>query len=285
MPSLDGSLPDADDVEFYEEHGWWISPTILDNDLLDDASFDVERYYSGERDSVLPVETGTDWTPERGDVLRQNDYTSLQMEHLWRLVHHPLMAESAAILARTSEVRLFHDQLIHKPSATAAEVGTVGWHTDIAYWRTCSSDRMITAWIPFQDITPDMGPMKVLDRSHRWAGHDGLEFFHETSLASVEPHISPDSGGADEVPLIMRRGQVSFHHCRTIHGSASNVSGRPRVAIAVHMQDRDNAYRGRSRDGGGPTAHLNDLLCRKTPEGTPDYADPRIFPVLWKCSD
>src|SRR5262245_11646259 len=128
-------LPTEADVRFYEEHGWWLSPPILIGEEIEDARFGADRYYSGERDSVLLLEAGTDWTEERGDVLRQNDYVSLQMDELRRLVHNPLIGASAALLARTPEVRLFHDQLIWKPGSVQASASTVGWHTDIAYWR------------------------------------------------------------------------------------------------------------------------------------------------------
>lgn len=274
-------LPTEKDIAFYEEHGWWISPPLLSPEEIEDARFGLERYYSGERDAVLLVELGTDWNPSRGDVLRQNDYVSLQVEELGRLARHPLVAATAARLARTKEVRLFHDQLIYKPPGTAPAQANVGWHTDIAYWKTCSSRNLVTAWIPFQTVTADMGPMTVLDGSHRWSGNDQLEFFHDPDLEAVARRIA----GADDfqpVPMELELGQVSFHHCRTIHGSLQNTSDRPRVALAVHMQDEANRYVRSLNAQGKPQAHLNDMLCRRDAAGDPDYADPEVCPVLWR---
>ncbi|HWF80880.1 MAG TPA: phytanoyl-CoA dioxygenase family protein [Streptosporangiaceae bacterium] len=275
-------LPTEQDVRFYEQHGWWISPPIVPDDLIDDARFGADRYYAGEKDEFLLFEAGTDWSPSHGDVLRQNDYVSLQIDQLRQLVKHELIAHAAAILARTDQIRLFHDQLIYKPPRVDPFASTVGWHTDIAYWKTCSSRNLITAWIPFQPVTMDMGPMTVLDRSHRWTGNEHLEFFHDPDLLGIERRIDKNSDRLDEMPLLLDAGQVSFHHCCTIHGSKPNHSGRPRLALAVHMQDRDNHYRAAEHNG-KPVTHLNDFLCRRDAAGNPDYADPDICPVLWEA--
>lgn len=274
-----------EDIRFYEEHGWWVSPPILSQEELDEAWFGAERYYGGDRDEVLLLEAGTDWHPGLGDVLRQNDYVSLQVDELRRLVHHRVIARTAAALARSSEVRLYHDQLIYKPPQTAPSAATVGWHTDIAYWKTCSSRNLITAWIPFQTVTAQMGPMTVLDRSHRWTGNDQLEFFHEPDLRVIEERIDPNGETVREVPLLLEAGQVSFHHCRTIHGSKPNTADVPRVALAVHMQDDTNTYAPNVDEQGRRLSHLNDFLCRKGPDGNPDYADPVVCPVLWSAED
>lgn len=275
-------LPTEDDVRFYEEHGYWISPRILTDEDLEEASFGVERYYAGERDTPLLMEAGTDWRPERGDILRQNDYVSLQVDELRTFVHHPVVAATAARLARTPEVRLFHDQLIYKPPQVDASVTNVGWHTDIAYWRTCSSRRMITAWIPMQPVTADMGPMMVIDGSHKWDQNDELEFFHQTDLEAIAEKIEPHGAPLNRVPLLLEQGQVSFHHCRTIHGSEQNVSDRARLALAVHMQDADNQYIKKTDAAGKPRSHLNDFLVRRDADGNPDYTDPEVCPVLWR---
>jgi len=274
-------LPGEDDIRFYQEHGWWISPPLLTPEEIEEARFGIERYYSGERDAHLLVELGTDWNESRGNVLRQNDYVSLQVEELRRLVHHPLVAATAAALAGTPTVRLFHDQLIYKPPQLSAERSNVGWHTDIAYWKTCSSRELITAWIPFQDIDEGIAPMQVLDGSHRWDGNDRLEFFHETDHGAIEKRISTHGGGLEPVSLLMKLGQVSFHHCRTIHGSRRNAADRPRIALAVHMQDHTNRYVPNTDDKGNRLSHFNDVLCRTDEAGDPDYFDPEICPVLW----
>jgi ectoine hydroxylase-related dioxygenase (phytanoyl-CoA dioxygenase family) len=81
------------------------------------------------------------------------------------------------------------------------------------------------------------------------------------------------------ISMCLARGDVSFHHCRTIHGSGPNRSTTERLSLSVHLQDGDNAYQIDSAKDA--KSHFNDMLCRKI-DGQPDYSDPDICPVLWR---
>jgi ectoine hydroxylase-related dioxygenase (phytanoyl-CoA dioxygenase family) len=83
------------------------------------------------------------------------------------------------------------------------------------------------------------------------------------------------------VPIELARGQVSFHHGWTVHGSAPNRGDRPRLALAVHLQDGENEYVPCTRPDGTEVHIADEALCRRRPDGTPDFADPAVFPRLW----
>jgi ectoine hydroxylase-related dioxygenase (phytanoyl-CoA dioxygenase family) len=74
------------------------------------------------------------------------------------------------------------------------------------------------------------------------------------------------------------RGDVTFHHCGTVHGSGPNHTDRPRRSMAIHLQPADNVWT--AGPGGEPAYHRNDELVG-TVDGHPDYADPRLCPQLW----
>ncbi len=281
---LESVLPTADDIAHYQEHGWWVSSVVLPDEVLDIAQLGAERHYAGERDHPLLIAGGyLDWRPEHGDVLRLNDYVSLQNDELRALVDMPVIAAIAARLAGTPSVRLFHDQLICKPVGLDRTDSTVGWHVDAAYWQTCSSRDMLTAWIPFQDCDEEIGAISFVDGSHRWPGTEWMRTFNERDLTALEAGFPADAGPVRRVRNTLKRGQVSFHHCRTIHGSEANRSGVDRLALALHFQDAANHYVPHVDDSGKRTIHINDLLCRKDAQGMPDYSDPDVCPVLWPC--
>lgn len=279
--SLDDYTVTTDDIEFYDAHGWWKSPWVVDPELIDDLEYGASRYYSGERDSALPIELVSDWTPERGNVLRQNDYVSLQLEEFRSFLLRAPIAQVAGVLSRGTAIRLFHDQLLYKPGEVEGPHASVGWHTDRAYWATCSSTRMLTAWIAFQDTSVEMGTLVVLDGSHRWAERPEYRNFHTGDMSTIRERLLAEGAPVHEVALEFKRGQVSFHHCKTIHGSYPNRTATARLAFAVHMQDEQNEYREVSDAGGKRVVHLNDLLCRKDHGGRPDYTDPDVCPLLW----
>jgi phytanoyl-CoA dioxygenase PhyH len=271
-------LPSDDDVVFYQEHGWYISPRILPADLLDRALDDCWRFVTGERDVALPGEPPP-WRDVEGLRFKM-PYVSLQMNNARELVQSPMVGAIAARLARTPVVRLFRDAVACKPPG-ARRLGTrVGWHTDRAYWPTCTSDDMLTAWIPFAACDETRGTLMVLDGSHHWPNNLGRTL-HEQDMEGTLAGLATGGKPVIEVPMVLQRGQISFHHCRTVHASRENSSSDARVSLVVHLQDAANQYRPRSNSAGQPVAHLNDFLCRKLPTGLPDYADPQVCPVLW----
>jgi hypothetical protein len=266
--------PGADDIAFYREHGYWISPVILPSDVLDAAERGMERFYAGDHDHVLPDLPSTrGWQPSDGDVLRKNDYASLRVDELAALVRHPAIGATAAALSGAEGIRLWHDQLLRKPVDRPGGSARVGWHTDRQYWQCCTSDNMLTAWVGFHDVDEVNGAVSFLPGSHRW-DVTGLDFFSQDSEALDAALIAQ---GFDPTPVTprMRRGQVSFHHCRTVHGSSANRGTAPRRSLAIHLQPTDNRWRPGS-------AHPNDTLVRPDPTtNAPDYTDPAIQPVLW----
>lgn len=277
-------LPDDADVAFYEEHGYYISKEgVLTDALIDAACEGARRFYDGERDATLPFDRGfSNWTPADGDGQRNNEFVSLQKSELKALAIYPLVGAIAAKLARSAVIRVLDDQLIYKPSNTQIASATVtGWHADRAYWATCSSDKIITAWIPFHSVEITRGPLVVMAGSHRWQGLQDVRFFNDQDLNGLEETFRAQGKTVRIVPMTLNKGQVSFHHAWTVHASYPNTSGQPRMSYAVHLQDGDNRYRP-YRNAQGRDIHIFDeQLCRKLANGEPDFSDPDVFPTVW----
>ncbi|MEK0179779.1 MAG: phytanoyl-CoA dioxygenase [Oscillatoriales cyanobacterium] len=273
-------LPTEEDVQFYEKHGWYISKKVIPHEMIDEAILACERFYQGERDGVLPISSGyCNWKPEDGDVTRNNEFISLQSNALRKFALQPIIGAIAARLARTKQIRILDDQIISKPPKSGKT--TIGWHVDRAYWSTCTSDNLLTAWIPFQDCDELMGPIAVFDRSHKWSGLENMRSFNNPNLEEIEQNLCPKGEQIIKLPMTLKKGQMSFHHCWTIHGSYPNTSDRTRLAMAIHLQDEANQYRHFWNQKGEEVHILNELLCRKLPKGDPDFHDPAVFPVLW----
>ncbi|MEL6578794.1 MAG: phytanoyl-CoA dioxygenase family protein, partial [Cyanobacteria bacterium J06621_12] len=280
-------LPTEEDVCFYQEHGWYISPPIIDESVIDQAIAGSQAFYRGVRDSFLPVKSGySNWQPEDGDVIRNNEFVSLQKKELKQLALQPVIGAIAARLARTPEIRILDDQLVYKPGEKPGRSvnNAVGWHSDRAYWSTCSSDQLLTAWIPFHDCDEARAPLVVLDKSHRWSGLEEMRHFNNPNLDDLTDRLNAGGKQVVKIPMTLKKGQVSFHNCWTIHGSYPNRSPLPRQALAVHLQDRDNRYRPYINPQGREIHIFDEQLCRTLPNGDPDFSDPQVFPVVWAAS-
>jgi hypothetical protein len=284
-PEQRALLPDDSDVAFYELNGYYISREgVLPAALIDSACEGTQRFYQGERDGTLPVDTGfSNWKPGDGDGQRNNEFVSLQRKELKALAVYPLLGAIAAKLTRSSAIRVLDDQLFYKPSNSQNASSTVsGWHADQAYWPTCSSDKMISVWIPLHSVDITRSPLVVMAGSHRWQGLQEVRLsFNQQNLREMEEKFRALGREVRIVPMTLRKGQVSFHHGWTVHASYPNTSGQPRLAYAVHLQDGDNHYRP-YRNAQGREIHIFDeKLCRKLPNGDPDFSDPDVFPTVW----
>ena len=98
-PEFERLLPGEEDVAFYEEHGYYVTPKVLPDDVIDAASRGAERHWAGERDWRLPVGGGFgDWKPGDGDTIRNSEYTALQNREIRALVQHPIIGAIAGRL-------------------------------------------------------------------------------------------------------------------------------------------------------------------------------------------
>lgn len=275
-------LPSEEDVRRYERDGWYISPPVIPHDLLDRVQLAIEAHHKGHRDRTLTTSAKfSDWKPGDGDGVRNNEFCSLQNFGVRELVAFPLVGAIAARLARANAMRLFDDQAIYKPPAAAAQSSsTVGWHTDHSYWSTCTSDSMLTAWIPLHDAEVQNGTLYVITGSHLWPEAEHLRGFNNPDLDGIETRMGRKIPPDLITPMVLKKGQMSFHHMRAIHASAPNTARTPRFAVAVHMQDDANRHRPYATPAGISVVLPHDILCRKQADGSPDYTDPAVFPQL-----
>lgn len=275
----------AQDAAFYQEHGWVTTPTVLDDAWIDEALAGLDQHWTGHRDRVLPGagKHFADWMPGDGEGTRNNEYLSLQNRKVSRLAWSPTVGSIAAAAAGTSEIRLFDDQIVNKPGGQTNAV--VGWHVDGDYWGTCSSKNMLTAWIPLHDCPEEMGPLVVLDGSHKWSHKvdRSILSFHSADMDLLRRHVEGLGLEFKPVTISLQRGQFSLHHCLAIHGSYANRSDRARVALAVHLQDGANQYQPATKPDGRPVQLYNDVICAKNAAGEPDYSDASVFPTLWNA--
>ena len=285
-------LPTDDEVEFYAEHGWYLSRKLLDDAEVDELVDATEAFYAGARDRELPARPPTlaYWEPAHGAVQRHNDYVHYESDAVARILRKPIIGAVAARLAQAAEIRVFQATLIYKPPRPDEPSNVVPWHFDRHYWQTCTSERMLTAFIPFHDCDEEMGTLTMVDGSHLWkeVSTDDTTSKHFAERdpseldALLEENAKYNNTTVDLRPMIIPKGHMSFHHCRTYHGSGANRSDRPRRAISFHLQDGENQYRDFTLSNGEAVHYNHDELVRTTADGRPDYADPEYCPVLWR---
>jgi ectoine hydroxylase-related dioxygenase (phytanoyl-CoA dioxygenase family) len=285
-------LPTDGEVEHYQQHGWYLTRKLFSDDEIDELVEASDRFYAGHRDRSLPRRPANlaYWEPSHGPVQRHNDYVHYESDAIGATLRKPLIGAMAARLAGATQIRVFQATMIYKPPNPAEVTNLVPWHADRHYWQTCTSERMLTAFIPFHDCDEQMGTITMIDGSHLWKdipGDDSTRHFAQRDRGELEELLRKtaefNGGEVTTIPMVIPKGHMSFHHCRIYHGSTHNRSTMPRRAISLHMQDGENQWRPYRKADGTEVVYNNDELVRTTAAGNPDYADPDYCPVIWQC--
>lgn len=264
----------AEDVAFYEENGYWVAPKLFSDEELAAFREHHARVVHGNYNTLFTPPGRIGWEPEPITSLVKIDYAYMADSTLAKLVLSERIGRIAAQLAQVSGIRLWHDQLLHKPPQKGKQANAVGWHQDYHYWQCNDATNMLTAWVALVDVDEENGCVEMVPGSHKWGLLGASDFFSQ-DLDALQKKIEAVSGRpfATE-PMILKAGQVSFHHCLTIHGSRPNQSDAPRVSMVAHMMPDGARYRA----GTEADAHYNVGLLSGN-DGDP-FAGPH-FPVIY----
>lgn len=131
------------------------------------------------------------------------------------------------------ELRLHGSKLNMK----SARYGSpVEWHQDWAFYPH-SNDDILAIGVMLDDTTLENGPLLCVPGSHR-----GPVYSHHSAdgrfCGSIDPGELADAI-PNAVPATGPAGSMSFHHVRTLHGSAQNVSDRPRNLLLYEVAAAD----------------------------------------------
>ena len=221
------------DVEFYREQGYICVPDVLDAATLSAVRRQIDEIIEGARgrtqhDNVYDLEP-----THRPDAPRVR---RIKTPHK----HHPLFWDIAAsermvaILQKliAPSVRLHGSKINMK----APHYGSpVEWHQDWAFYPHTNDD-LLAVGVMLDDCTEENGAMLMLDGSHRGPVYD-----HHCDGYFCGA-IDPAAAGLDfsqAVPVTGRAGSMSFHHVRTVHGSAQNLSDKPRALLLYEFAAAD----------------------------------------------
>ena len=272
-------LPTNKELKFFRDRGWFITKKVIPDETIERIWEATEELYQGDVDAKLPFDNCSNW--QQGDrvAVRNNEYISLQKKAFRELSLQPIIGAIAARLMDTNAVRYFQDQLISKEPNNSAQNTGVGWHTDRSYHSNCTSHKLLTVWIPLHDVTEAHGPLVVVDRSHLWSDTDHMRGFNHENHQAIEREFVNRGHEFNKIPIVLKKGQISFHSSSLVHGSFQNRSNMMRRVVVMNLQDADNRYQPYWNNG-RQIHHYLDPLCRRT-NGLPDYSDPAVFPTVW----
>jgi len=237
----------AQERERFERDGYVHLEGVLSDVEVDEVEEVYQRFLRRE----IEVE-GKDFCDMSGDYGRQVDDYSIINVMLPRRYHpewqgniYERRVASIAEQLRGPDMVLDYDQLLAKPPRKTDAV--FAWHQDLAYWINTPDPRTATAWLAVDEATEENGCMCFVPGSHREPAlrpHRPLRGERGKSHALI---AEVDEERDEVVTVPIRRGDVTVHHERVIHGSRGNLSDGWRRAYVVAFRARATVEEERRR--------------------------------------
>jgi chlorinating enzyme len=185
------------------------------------------------------------WSALGGRVTRA-DGLHLYFRWAWDLVTHPRLLDCLEDLLGPVIV-LRHSRIFCKYAQSPA---WVGWHQDGSR-EYLSGAQVPTIWLGLTNATAENGCLRVVPRSHRLGilSHRLRQTHHDLASSSISDR-EPGSADGDDNELsdkparlpdgldapfdvVMKAGEMSFHHPLALHGSNPNTSAGPRIGLSA----------------------------------------------------
>ncbi len=233
-------------IQEFHRNGFLNGGRILGDDELEELKEELDRvldkglegFAQGERQPVLLRDM------KGGEGVSANPVW--QIVNIWeastafeRLLYHPFIVRAISQLTGQPDLMIWHDQIQYKPACCG---GATPWHQDAPLWPVIRPMTPVSAWIPFDDADEENGCMWMVPGSHKWGNQ--IDFLRtQRHLVQLEEFgdiqgFTPPAGveikTVEPRPWPVEKGEVSFHHSLSWHGSPFNRSERPRRAIAIH---------------------------------------------------
>ena len=203
-----------DEAGFFREHGWVALRKMVAPERAEELACELDRVFPEGRLAAARVH-------ERAGVSALSPMLAAQ-------VRDGELARRVARLLDSPRVQLLQDTALIKPPRSAARVE---WHQDRTY--TGFIEECVSVRLALTDCTRESGCLRVLDGSHRSGFSSGLRALRALEVSDDSRHM-PEG---EVVPVELRAGDVSVHHCLTFHSSEENRSDRPRMTLIARMFD------------------------------------------------
>jgi ectoine hydroxylase-related dioxygenase (phytanoyl-CoA dioxygenase family) len=208
----------------FETHGWLVLREVVRRDRIAGINQAFDNFFETLPGPPVPVR-------QLPGVCRRDD---LLLKHLYEG-----LAATICNLLGAPSLQLLQDSLLFK--APAAN-GVVALHQDYAYTGFLDPPAIVSVGLALTDASVENGCLYVVDGSHKWGLAGNFHIFADTLTANTESSLSVDQQrllSDARIPLEVRAGDVTIHHCLTFHGSYPNTSTLPRKTIVTHVFSSD----------------------------------------------
>ncbi len=148
------------------------------------------------------------------------------------LPHHPALKSAMKMIV--GDRLLIHPKPIGRLIFPNCDRLTVHAHQD---YRFMGGDpECFTAWIPLHDCPADVGPLRILEASHRFGFQNHVDANLHVPEIPKDAAVGGEWAGGD-----IHAGDVLIFHSLTVHAASPNVSNKLRLSLDCRFQDYSRA--------------------------------------------
>lgn len=203
-------------------------------------------------------------------------YMARTIEPLRRFIFESPVAQVAAQVMDSKEVRFFFDELFAKPPASDSKTL---WHSDRMGWPV-TGEMVPSLWIPLHDVTKE-NCLDVISGSHRldyphWLFSPNARQMERPADRPKHPdeaelHADPNNNFQS---WDMKVGDMLVVHPWTLHHSAGNTAPDWRLALSVRVFGDDIRWKPRPDCVNLAGVSFDEMIEGENPAGP-------HFPLLW----
>jgi ectoine hydroxylase-related dioxygenase (phytanoyl-CoA dioxygenase family) len=220
------------------EKGYLLVRGLLPRKDIDEALREIAQIAAAAgwlRPGHDPMERVADVRAACGDPDPEFKHTYQKVFNLaafHALPHHPALQRVMKLLV--GDRLLIHPKPIGRLIFPQCERLTVHAHQD---YRFMGGDpECFTAWVPLHDCPVDVGPLRILEGSHRF----GFQQHEDENLHVPEISASAALGG-EWVGGQINAGDALIFHSLTVHAASPNRSRQLRISLDCRFQDYSRA--------------------------------------------
>ena len=239
-------------IKEYHEKGY----IILENVITESELATIESLYQEFIEGKVPG-MGKDFCDMSGPYDRSFEEFQLVNAVLPRKYRPELVgniferrAESIGKQLIGKDILLDYDQFLAKrPKKGGAKFA---WHQDLGYWPTSTPDTITTTCsLALDDADIDNGCLQVVPGSHLESAlrpHRPMSSGTGEAVDREESHVlTADLNDDDEVVFLpVKRGSITVHNEKIVHGSGGNESERWRRTYIIAHRSRQTVEHERS---------------------------------------
>ena len=247
------------DEIFYKKNGYFIKKNLISKNTISEINKKIKHLI--KKDYLLT------------NKLKKFEYKKIGgINHIIRLKNPAYQDKIFFNLSRDKKiisivskllggtVRFHHSKLNFK--LPSSQGGTVHWHQDWSFYPHTNDD-LLAVGIYLEDCDEMNGPLKILPRTHKkklYDHHQNGSFVGMINLKKENLNLQKS------VSLTGNAGTVTFHHVRTLHGSALNLTRNKRPLLLFGYSAVDawplTYDRGSSEDPNSNLDKYNKLIIR-----------------------